>query len=56
MLHSKMEGLMDHYKEVRDSFTKIKQHTSIKTADEFISNYLNKDLNYGELLEKISRL
>jgi len=47
---------MEQYKEVRTSFTKIKQHTTIKTADQFVLNYLNKDLNYGELLEKISRL
>jgi len=47
---------MEQYKEARTSFTKIKQHTTIKTADQFVLNYLNKDLNYGELLEKISRL
>lgn len=56
MLHSKMENLMEKYREVRDSFTTIKQHTTIKTADQFVLNYLNKDLNYGELLEKISKI
>ena len=47
---------MEKYREVRDSFTTIKQHTTIKTADQFVLNYLNKDLNYGELLEKISKI
>ena len=55
MLQMKMQRIMIKYKGISDSFTTIKQNTPIKTAREFINNYLNRDKIYGDLLEAISR-
>jgi hypothetical protein len=51
-----MESLMKQYKEVSDSFNQIKSNTTVRTAEEFVSRYLTKNVIYGQLSESISKL
>ncbi len=45
---------MKKYLTINQSFATIKQNTTVKTADQFIYKFLNKDSIYGELLESIA--
>jgi hypothetical protein len=47
ILHFKMESLMKHYEEVRNSFNQIKANTTVRTAEEFVQKYLTKNAVYG---------
>lgn len=54
MLHSRMERLMQQYHPINSAFAQVKQHTSVRTVDEFVVKFLKKDELYGELLQKIA--
>lgn len=53
MLKSKMQGLINRYQDIEMRFHKIKQATSVKTAQDFIERFLDREQNYGELLGQI---
>ena len=54
VLKSKMENLMLQYQDAELSFHRIKQATSVKDSNDFISRYFSKEQNYGDLLEAIA--
>jgi hypothetical protein len=56
LLHSKMESIMGKYADISSAFSQIKSNTSVKSVDQFIIRFLNKNQIYGELLDSISKL
>jgi len=41
-------------KEINDAFCKIKQHTTVRSVEEFVRKFMKKEEVYGSLLESIS--
>lgn len=50
MLKLKMEREMEKFNTIESTFRKIKQHTTVKRADEFVDKFIKREKNYGELL------
>lgn len=46
---------MEKYNYIETTFRKIKQHTTVKRAEEFIERFINREKNYGDLLDGISK-
>ena len=51
-----MEILTKKYAEASNSFNQIKANTTVRSAQEFVSKYLTKDVIYGQLSESITKL
>jgi predicted transcriptional regulator len=53
-LKNKMEALIKQHEEIESAYHKIKSNTDIKDCKDLIWRFLNRERNYGALLERIS--